>query len=75
MLESELDDSFDAYAGARAWCCYALEAVPPPHPTAPGWTPRLRLNAPALSLSESDPPAPSSKSARYRQASGSPARQ
>jgi hypothetical protein len=57
--ESELtrprDDSFDAYAGARAWFCYALEAVPPPHPTNPGETSeivdRTRQRKPKMSTS------------------------
>jgi hypothetical protein len=50
--ESELDDSFDAYACARAWYCYALEAVPLPHPTIPGETAeivdRLRQRRPKM---------------------------
>jgi hypothetical protein len=31
-----LNDSLDAYAGARAWYAYAQECLPAPHPTIPG---------------------------------------
>jgi hypothetical protein len=34
--ESELKDSFDAYAAARAWYCYAQDPLPAPDPVLPG---------------------------------------
>jgi hypothetical protein len=49
---SPLDDAFDAYAAARAWYCYAQEALPLPHPELPGEsaeiTDRMRQRKPKM---------------------------